>query len=116
MGYANHALSIKNVTHTRCGLKIKDHIGLKMAGSLEYVTCQSCLVNMRHEEKKKDKASNLLMRLLGLINIYVDAGVLKEEFEAFTGYEEPITTIEELIEQMEIEMSYWEPEGEEVEC
>ena len=53
-----------------------------------------------------------LMRLLELIKIYNEADALEEEFKAFTGYEEPIETIEELIEQMEIEMSYWEPEGE----
>jgi len=51
-----------------------------------------------------------LMRLFGLIEIYNQAGMLREEFEAFTGYDEPIETIEELIEAMEEEMSCWEPE------
>lgn len=36
---------------------------------------------------------------------------MKAEFEAFTDYEEPIETIEDLITAMEEEMSYWEPEA-----
>ena len=49
-----------------------------------------------------------LIKLLELIKIYNEAGVLQAEFEAFTGYEEPIETIDELISAMEDEMGYWE--------
>ncbi|HUS88758.1 MAG TPA: hypothetical protein VMW91_05210 [Desulfosporosinus sp.] len=55
-----------------------------------------------------------LIRLLELIKIYTNAGALQAEFEAFTGYEEPIETIDELISAMEDEMSCWETEGEEI--
>lgn len=79
------------------------------------VWCRGIVFNiksLRQEIEHKEIAGANLMRLRELVDIYVAAGVLKEEFEAFTDYEEPISTIEELIEQMEIEMSYWEPEGE----
>ena len=49
-----------------------------------------------------------LIKLLELIKIYNEAGALQAEFEAFTGYEEPIETIDELISAMEDEMGYWE--------
>jgi len=52
-----------------------------------------------------------LMRLFELIEIYNKAnGILKAEFEAFSGQDEPIVTIDDLIEEMESEMCYWEPE------
>ena len=47
-----------------------------------------------------------LLKLLELIEKYSEGGVLREEFEAFSGYDEPIETIEDLIEAMESEMEY----------
>jgi len=52
-------------------------------------------------------SNNYLLKLLELIEKYNEGGVLKEEFEAFTCYDEPIVTIEDLIEVMEDEMSCW---------
>lgn len=51
-----------------------------------------------------------LLRLLELIEIYVEAGVLREEFKAFAEYDgdEKIETIEDLVDAMEVEMSYWD--------
>lgn len=50
-----------------------------------------------------------LMRLFQLIEIYSKQGVLKAEFEVFASDElQPVETIEDLIEVMESEMSYWE--------
>ena len=63
--------------------------------------------------ESKESANQKLLRLLELIKIYNEADALHAEFEAFAGYDEPIETIEELIEAMEVEMSYWEPESEE---
>ena len=63
-------------------------------------------------ESMTEPMKDNLLKLLKNIKIFVEAGALEAEFEAFTGYEEPIETIEELIEAMESEMSYWEPEGE----
>ena len=58
--------------------------------------------------------SKNLMRLLELINIFNQCdGCLKANFEVFASEEEPIETIEDLIEAMESEMSYWEPEDSE---
>ncbi|SPF51161.1 conserved hypothetical protein [Candidatus Desulfosporosinus infrequens] len=51
-----------------------------------------------------------LIKLSKLIKIFNEARATESEFEAFTGYEEPIETIEQLIEAMESEMSYWETE------
>lgn len=48
-----------------------------------------------------------LLKLLELIEKYSEGGVLREEFEAFSGYDEPIETIDDLIEAMESEMEYW---------
>ena len=48
-----------------------------------------------------------LLKLLELIEKYSEGGVLRAEFEAFSGYDEPIETIEDLIEAMESEMEYW---------
>jgi len=42
-----------------------------------------------------------------LIEIYVSEDVLREEFEAFAQYDSKIETIDDLIEAMEDEMSYW---------
>ena len=41
-------------------------------------------------------------------------GITKDKLEAFSDYEGPFETIEQLIGAMEEEMSCWEPEGEEV--
>ena len=50
-----------------------------------------------------------ILRLLELIEIYSKAGVLKDEFEAFAADKDnPIETIDDLIESMESEMSYWD--------
>jgi len=53
-----------------------------------------------------------LKRLLELIKLFNSAGALEAEFEAFIGYEDPIETVDELIEAMEDEISYWEIEEE----
>ena len=104
-----HALSAKAPDKTRCGLKTKSHHGIIKVRKEEYVTCQRCLVNIKHmEEMEISKINARLMDLLRLIKIYNKAGCLEEEFKAFTGYEEPIVTIDELIEAMEEEMSCWE--------
>ncbi|KJR47367.1 hypothetical protein UF75_2211 [Desulfosporosinus sp. I2] len=55
-----------------------------------------------------------LLRLLELIKIFNGGEVavsLVSEFKAFAEYEEKIETIDELIEAMEVEMSYWELES-----
>jgi hypothetical protein len=52
-----------------------------------------------------------LLKLLGLIKKYNGGEIsllLEEEFKAFADYEEPIETIDSLIEAMEDEMTYWE--------
>lgn len=52
-----------------------------------------------------------LLKLLELIKIYNGGEVsplLEEELKAFSGYDEPIETIDGLIEVMEVEASYWE--------
>ena len=50
-----------------------------------------------------------LIRLLELIEIYNGQGVLRSEFEAFAGdTDNPVHTIDDLIDTMESEMSYWE--------
>jgi len=49
-----------------------------------------------------------LLRLAELIEAYLSAGVLMEEFTAFTQYDNEIITIDDLIEAMEDEMSYWD--------
>ena len=60
-----------------------------------------------------EKMSKNILRLLELINIFNQCdGCLEENFKVFASEDEPIETIEELIEAMESEMSYWEPEGE----
>ncbi len=114
-----HALSLKDINKTRCGGNLRKQNGIRsrmIAGSPEYVTCKKCLINIRREKEKKEKEikkimGEKLMRLLGLIEIYSKAdGVLRAEFEAFSGFDEPIETIDELIEVMESEMSYWETE------
>lgn len=66
-------------------------------------------------ERRDEKVMNQsLLRLLELIKIFnggeVDANLVSE-FEAFAEYEDRIETIDELIEAMEEEMSYWEHES-----
>lgn len=58
-----------------------------------------------------EKMKANLLKLANLLEIFCKAGITKDEFEAFADYDEPIETIEQLIEAMEDEMSYWEPEG-----
>ncbi|MDP4158211.1 MAG: hypothetical protein Q8911_00405 [Bacillota bacterium] len=61
-------------------------------------------------EVMDEKMKENLLKLSSLLKIFFEAGAIEAEFEAFTGYEEPIETIEQLIEAMEVEMSYWEAE------
>lgn len=50
-----------------------------------------------------------LLRLLELLEIYIDTGVLKAEFEVFASDDDNIVnTIDDLIKTMETEMSYWD--------
>jgi hypothetical protein len=62
------------------------------------------------EQTAATRVNERLLRLLELIEIYNNsAGILRAEFEAFAGDEDnPVETIEDLIETMEVEMSYWE--------
>ncbi|MDQ7094193.1 hypothetical protein REC12_11390 [Desulfosporosinus sp. PR] len=63
-------------------------------------------------EVMSEKMKEDLLKLINLLKIFCDAGDgnIETEFKAFSEYEEPIETIEQLIEAMEVEMSYWEME------
>lgn len=52
---------------------------------------------------------NKLLRLLELLEILNNNNALRPEFEVFAKSEEPIETIDELINVIEDEISYWEP-------
>ncbi len=53
--------------------------------------------------------NNSILRLLELIKIYNDQGVLDDEFNHFAAQEEEnIETIDELVYVMEEEISYWD--------
>ena len=106
-----HAVRAKETDKTTCGLMTQYRHGLNVTRNEENVNCQKCLVNIEHEKQKEiSKINAKLMGLLRLIKIYNEVGCLEEEFKAFAGYDEPIKTIDELIEVMEDEMSYWEAE------
>jgi len=49
-----------------------------------------------------------LLKLLELLEIYQSTGALREEFEALANYDTKIKTIDDLIEAMGDEMSYWD--------
>lgn len=49
-----------------------------------------------------------LLELLRYIKLFDKAGMLEDEFKAFSQYEEEIETIDDLLEVCEVEVSYWE--------
>lgn len=60
-------------------------------------------------ESEDFMANRDLLRLLELIKIYDEKGVLEDEFKYFaTDEESPLETVDDLIEAMESEMSYWD--------
>jgi len=83
---------------------------LRKTGCYKGYGMEICPSTLAKEDLLPPKVDNTkLMRLLDLLEMYNQVGVLRQEFEAFTGNDEPIETIDDLISTMEEEMSCWEP-------
>lgn len=77
-------------------------------GNIRWTLARDYEVLCKAYEWKPKSELTPIERLLSNIKIYQNAGVLEEEFEVFAAENPGVSSIEELCDLMEDEMSYWE--------
>lgn len=100
--------SVYSEGNTFLGIKGNNVITDRKGGKIVWVlTADSQDLCKAYEWKDKSKMSRL-SRLLYNIQILQEVGLLEEEFNIFDQEDPDITSIDELNEIIETEMSYWE--------